>query len=90
MNKHQIWLISGRDVKAYQKGGASKVKTRPWKAAEFDTREEVDAFYQGVSAAIGGGLRSVFYLTPEEGKAIDERIVSELRKQYPEINIKNQ
>jgi hypothetical protein len=90
MEKHPIWLVGGRDASAYKKAGESKVKTRPWKAGEFDTPEEAEAFRQGIIAAIGGGLRNVAFIDESTAKKIDQRVVDELKKQYPHLNINYQ
>jgi hypothetical protein len=90
MKKYPIWLVGGRDASAYKKAGESKVKTRPWKAGEFDTPGEAEAFRQGIIAAIGGGLRSVTFIDESTAKKIDERVVDALRKEYPHLNINYQ
>jgi hypothetical protein len=90
MEKYPIWLVGGRDASAYKKAGESKVKTRPWKAGEFHTPEEAEAFRQGIIAAIGGGIRNVAFIDESTAKKIDQRVVDELKKQYPHLNINYQ
>lgn len=83
-----IWIIDGRDTAAYRKHGKNKVKNRPWKAGEFDTSAEAEAFKKGVIAAIGGELKHVFFLPENEALEIDSRVVQELQVKYPHLNIK--
>lgn len=88
MNKYPIWLLSGRDANAMRKGQKSKIKQRPWKAGEFDTPQEAEAFRKGIIAAIGGALRNVAFISSNEAQEIDANIVKRLKNEYPFLNIK--